>query len=75
MTPAAIPAPYLARAKWVRVTPDDLPAAELRGRVTQAYAIVRAGLTKKVQAGLPPVHWLSRPSPYFPGLIFCPDRR
>jgi predicted DNA-binding protein (MmcQ/YjbR family) len=51
---AAIPAPYLARAKWVRVTPDDLPAAELRGRVTQAYAIVRAGLTKKVQAGLPP---------------------
>jgi hypothetical protein len=31
-----------------------LPAAELLGRVTQAYAIVRAGLTKKVQAGLPP---------------------
>jgi len=51
---AAMPAAYLARAKWVTVTPDALPAAELRQRVTQAYAIVRAGLSKKVQAGLPP---------------------
>ena len=51
---AAIPAPYLARAKWVRVAPDALPAAELRERIRQAYAIVRRGLTKKVQAGLPP---------------------
>ncbi|WP_396272801.1 MmcQ/YjbR family DNA-binding protein [Hyphomonas sp.] len=33
---AATPAPYLARAKRVCVTPDDLPAAKLRGRVTQA---------------------------------------
>ncbi|MCU0730092.1 MAG: MmcQ/YjbR family DNA-binding protein [Hyphomonas sp.] len=51
---AADPAPYLARAKWVRVTPGSLPDAELRQRITQAYAIVRSGLTKKVQAGLPP---------------------
>ncbi|MEQ9506906.1 MAG: MmcQ/YjbR family DNA-binding protein [Hyphomonas sp.] len=50
----AIPAPYLARAKWVQVTPGALPDAELRQRVRQAYAIVRAGLTKKVQAALPP---------------------
>ncbi len=51
---AADPAPYLARAKWVRVTPASLPDAELRQRITQAYAIVRAGLSRKAQAGLPP---------------------
>lgn len=51
---AAMPAPYLARAKWVQVAPASLPDAELRQRITQAYAIVRGGLTKKVQAGLPP---------------------
>lgn len=51
---AAIPAPYLARAKWVRVEADGLPDAELCGRIRLAYAIVRSGLTKKVQAALPP---------------------
>lgn len=51
---AAVPAPYLARAKWVQVKPKSLSDAELRGRLTQAYALVRSGLTKKVQAGLPP---------------------
>lgn len=51
---AAIPAPYLARAKWVQVTPKSLPDAELRQRLTQAYALVRSGLTKKAQAALPP---------------------
>jgi len=51
---AADPAPYLARAKWVRVTPTSLPDDELRQRITQAYAIVRGGQTKKVQAALPP---------------------
>jgi len=51
---AADPAPYLARAKWVRVTPTSLPDAELRQRITQAYAIVRSGLTKRVQAALLP---------------------
>ncbi len=50
----AKPAPYLARAKWVRVEPGALPDAELRERLKQAYAIVRAGLTRKVQAALPP---------------------
>lgn len=52
---AAVPAPYLARAKWVSLAPKDMPAPELKGRLTQAYTIVRAGLPKKVQAGLPPV--------------------
>lgn len=50
----AEPAPYLARAKWVRVASGTMPDAELRGRLTQAYAIVRGGLTRKVQAALPP---------------------
>lgn len=48
------PAPYLARAKWVQVLPDAMPDAELRQRVTQAYAIVRSNLTRKLQSSLPP---------------------
>jgi predicted DNA-binding protein (MmcQ/YjbR family) len=50
----AHPAAYLARAKWVTLTPKALPDLELKARVTQAYSIVRAGLTRKLQAGLPP---------------------
>lgn len=50
----AIPAPYLARAKWVRIPAGAMPAKEVRQRVRQAYAIVRSGLTKKLQATLPP---------------------
>jgi predicted DNA-binding protein (MmcQ/YjbR family) len=38
----------------VTLTPKALPDAELKARVTQAYSIVRAGLPRKVQAGLPP---------------------
>ena len=48
------PAPYLARAKWVEVGPDALPEDGLRQRITQASAIVRSKLTKKLQAALPP---------------------
>jgi predicted DNA-binding protein (MmcQ/YjbR family) len=51
---AAQPAAYLARAKWVTLAPKCLPAAELKTRITQAYAIIRAGFTRKVQASLPP---------------------
>ena len=50
----ARPAPYLARAKWVQVGPEAMPEDELRQRITQAYAIVRSKLTKKLQAALPP---------------------
>lgn len=50
----ARPAPYLARAKWVEVVPGAVPEDELRQRITQAYAIVRSKLTKKLQAALPP---------------------
>ncbi len=50
----AEPAPYLAKAKWVQVSPGAMPPAELRQRLTQAYAIVRAKLPRKVQAGIAP---------------------
>lgn len=50
----AQPAPYLARAKWVQVVQGAMPDEELLQRLTQAYAIVRAGLTRKARATLPP---------------------
>jgi len=48
--PGIIPAPYLARAKWVQIenlkaVPDDEAAALL----TRAHAIVFGKLTKKLQ--------------------------
>jgi predicted DNA-binding protein (MmcQ/YjbR family) len=50
----ATPARYLARAHWVTIVPGAMPGSELKQRLSQAYAIVRAGLPKKVQAALPP---------------------
>ncbi|KPP89398.1 MAG: hypothetical protein HLUCCA08_18455 [Rhodobacteraceae bacterium HLUCCA08] len=45
-------APYFHRS-WVQVPPDTAED-ELRHRLTHSYRIVRAGLTKKAQAALPP---------------------
>ena len=45
-------AAYLHRS-WVHL-PDDTPEGELRHRIAQSYALVRAGLPKKVQASLAP---------------------
>ncbi|MEM6665642.1 MAG: MmcQ/YjbR family DNA-binding protein [Pseudomonadota bacterium] len=50
----AVRAPYFHKS-WVRLMPGA-PADELTHRVTQSYGIVRGGLTKKLQATLPP--WL-----------------
>lgn len=51
--PGFVPAPYLARAKWVQVPdPARLPAAELRALVRRAYELVRARLPKKLQREL-----------------------
>ncbi|WP_421704482.1 MmcQ/YjbR family DNA-binding protein [Aliiroseovarius sp.] len=44
-------APYFHRS-WVRL-PWDCPEEELRHRLERSYDLVRGGLTKKVQAGLP----------------------
>ena len=45
-------APYFHRS-WINVD-WDMPADELRQRLTESYRIVRAGLTRKAQASLPP---------------------
>jgi len=52
-TGRAIPAPYLARARWVKF--DDLAAldaAEVEDWLKTAHALVAAKLTRKVRAEL-----------------------
>lgn len=54
--PGVMPAPYLARAKWVQVTqPHGLTADDLDALVRRSHALVAAGLTKKLRTelGLP----------------------
>src|SRR4051794_29310670 len=47
--PGIIPAPYLARAKWVALESEDaLPRVELERFLRQAYGLVVAKLPKKV---------------------------
>jgi predicted DNA-binding protein (MmcQ/YjbR family) len=48
-----IPAPYLARAKWVALeSREAIPATELRELLREAYDLVVAKLPKKIQASL-----------------------
>jgi predicted DNA-binding protein (MmcQ/YjbR family) len=48
-----IPAPYLARAKWVALeTKDAVPAEELATLLRASYDMVVAKLPKKIQASL-----------------------
>ena len=48
-----IPAPHMARAKWVKVIkPGSLRLPEWKERIAASYALVRAKLPKKVQAML-----------------------
>ena len=48
-----IPAPYLARAKWVALeSREAIPPAELRELLREAYDLVVARLPKKTQASL-----------------------
>ena len=48
-----IPAPYLARAKWVALeSRDAIPAQELRELLREAYDLVVAKLPRKIQASL-----------------------
>jgi predicted DNA-binding protein (MmcQ/YjbR family) len=47
----AVPAPYLARAKWIALERfDALADREIQARLAEAYALVFAKLTKKEQA-------------------------
>ena len=51
--PGIIPAPYLARAKWVALEHEGaMPRAELKQRITRSYDLVKGGLPKKTQAEL-----------------------
>jgi predicted DNA-binding protein (MmcQ/YjbR family) len=48
-----VPAPYLAKAKWVMVTNDaGLSKQEWEGFVKQSYELIRAKLTKKLRKEL-----------------------
>ena len=49
-----IPAPYLARAKWVSLETLDGPMEwkELERRLLRSYELVKASLTKKAQAAI-----------------------
>jgi predicted DNA-binding protein (MmcQ/YjbR family) len=49
----AVPAPYLARARWIALERfDALSDREIAARVAEAYALVLAKLPKKQQAGI-----------------------
>lgn len=51
--PGVIPAPYLARAKWVQVNAGHaLTATDLDALVRRSHALVARGLTKKLQREL-----------------------
>jgi predicted DNA-binding protein (MmcQ/YjbR family) len=57
-----VPAPYLARAKWVALKRfDALTDHDIETSVRDAYAVVRAGLPRKQQQAL-----TSKPSPSTP---------
>ena len=54
--PGIMPAPYLARARWISIVePQRFATAELENFIRDAYLLVRARLTKKVQAQLAPL--------------------
>jgi len=51
--PDIIPAPYLARAKWVQMeNPDALSRGEFEKHIIAAHEIIAAKLTKKLQKEL-----------------------
>jgi predicted DNA-binding protein (MmcQ/YjbR family) len=51
--PSVIPAPYMARAKWVMLERmNALPAKDIRAYLTRAHALVAAKLPKKARAKL-----------------------
>lgn len=51
--PGIIPAPYLARAKWVRIEADaDFTDDDRKAYIAEAHRIISAKLTKKLQKEL-----------------------
>jgi predicted DNA-binding protein (MmcQ/YjbR family) len=51
--PGVIPAPYMARAKWIAIENERaLPRSEVLRLISKSYEMVFAKLTKKLQAEL-----------------------
>lgn len=50
--PGISPAPYLARARWIKVEPGALADAERDALVRRSYELIRAKLGKKRQREL-----------------------
>jgi predicted DNA-binding protein (MmcQ/YjbR family) len=51
--PGVIPAPYLARAKWVAIeSPDTLPQSEVAALLRKSYDLVAAKLPRAVRESL-----------------------
>lgn len=51
--PGIIPAPYLARAKWIRVLSSNyFHKGEWESRIQESYNLVKAKLTKKLREEL-----------------------
>ncbi len=47
-----IPAPYMARAKWVLITQSRLNKKEYEHYIEQSYELVKAMLTRKIKTEL-----------------------
>ncbi|WP_347262482.1 MmcQ/YjbR family DNA-binding protein [Rudaea sp.] len=55
--PGIVPAAYMARAFWVSIAePERFARAKIGEFVQRSYALVRAGLSKRLQAGLDAAH-------------------
>ena len=51
--PGIIPAPYLAKAKWIALQSEEaMSRAEVKHRLSQSYALVLAKLPKKTRDSL-----------------------
>jgi predicted DNA-binding protein (MmcQ/YjbR family) len=51
--PGIIPAPYLARAKWIAIeTPETLPQTEVAALLRKSYELVAAKLPRAVRESL-----------------------
>src|SRR5580700_3205106 len=51
--PGVLPAPYLARAKWIALeSPDALPSAEVAELLRESYGLVLAKLPRKLRESI-----------------------
>jgi predicted DNA-binding protein (MmcQ/YjbR family) len=51
--PGVVPAPYLARAKWISIeTRDSLPQSEVAALLRKSYDLVVANLPRKIRESL-----------------------